>query len=174
MILTSEINCVIIKTKTRTEEKIMQETNKKNTQKEWKPRGFFTVSDFMSVGLGLKGCELLTFALIYSFANLGDEFRGTRKYISAMTGLSVRSVERALASLIERKFIRSVGRIGGSNLNSKYEVNIDRLCYELEKIGWTDSDEEEALTGRPICNERIRKSYYNHYKKRCPSEKRNG
>ena len=67
---------------------------------------YFTVHSFMTSGLKLSGTELLTFALIYSFACSEERcFRGSLSYITERTGASLRAVNYALRSLLDKGFI---------------------------------------------------------------------
>jgi DNA-binding MarR family transcriptional regulator len=67
---------------------------------------YFMVHSFMTSGLKLSGTELLTFALIYSFACSEERcFRGSLSYITERTGASLRAVNYALRSLLDKGFI---------------------------------------------------------------------
>ena len=145
--------------------------NKKTNKKEWAPKGYFTVMDFMTVGLGLKGADLLTFALIYSFCNVGLEFTGSRAYVAAMTGLSIRSVERSLATLCEKGYIKCVGRVKSTSANAKYCIDNDKLVLDLYKVGWCDAGEEELFkeTG---WSDRRREIFFGKYIKRSALRKK--
>ena len=67
---------------------------------------YFTIHSFMTSGLKLSGSELLTFALIYSFACSEERcFRGSLKYIAEHIGTTKRSVTNAIKSLTEKKLI---------------------------------------------------------------------
>ena len=67
---------------------------------------YFMVHSFMTSGLKLSGTELLTFALIYSFACSEERcFRGSLSYITERTGASLRAINYALRSLLDKGFI---------------------------------------------------------------------
>ena len=67
---------------------------------------YFMVHSFMTSGLKLSGTELLTFALIYSFACSEERcFHGSLKYIAEHIGTTKRSVTNAIKSLTEKKLI---------------------------------------------------------------------
>ncbi len=57
----------------------------------------------MVTELGLKGNELLIYALIYGFSQTRDQwFTGTLRYIAEWTNSTVRGVQKALGALIEK------------------------------------------------------------------------
>ena len=70
----------------------------------------YSVYRFMTGELGLRGAALQVFAVIYSFSRAtGEAFFGSRAYLSATAGVSVRTVDRALGALISRGLIKAVG-----------------------------------------------------------------
>ena len=130
-------------------------------------RGFFTVMDFMTVGLGLKGAELLVFSLMYSFGYMGEEVLASREYISDITGLSLRSVERGIATLRDMKYIIYTGRGGESEKQCRYIINLDLLAEELDRAHWSDSDEDELVEEREQVSDKRKRFLYSYYRKRC-------
>ena len=78
----------------------------------------YTVFAFM-IERGLRGAELLVYALIYSYTKDGGRaFYGSLNHIAHRTGLSVRSVHRALISLTE-----------GGHLEKRSSKNGKRVRY---------------------------------------------
>ena len=143
--------------------------NKRKEKKKEAARGFFTIMDFMTVGLKLTGPELLVFALVYSYSQTGGECRASRKYISLMTGVSLRSVERALASLTARGLLSNEGRSGEWASSNSYTVNLPTVWRELKKIGWQDADEEEVTKYRRL-PAKAKSFIYDYYRKRSPQD----
>jgi len=66
----------------------------------------YCIHSFMIGELGLKGNELLIYAIIYSFT-CGDKglFYGTQEFLSAASGISVSSIKRKLLSLLNKGYI---------------------------------------------------------------------
>ena len=65
----------------------------------------YTVYRFMTGELGLRGAALQVYALIYSFTTVGGSFSGSRAYIADTVGVSLKTVERAIAELSYRGLI---------------------------------------------------------------------
>ena len=64
---------------------------------------FIVIHGWMRTELGLKGNELLTYALIYGFSQDGrSEFQGGLEYIADWTGTTKRTTITVLASLVEK------------------------------------------------------------------------
>lgn len=67
---------------------------------------YIVIQGWMCNELGLKGNELLIFALIYGFSQDGvSKFNGGRKYISETFGITLPTVDKALQSLVAKNFI---------------------------------------------------------------------
>ena len=62
---------------------------------------YVEIHDFMVRGMGLTGCELSVYAMIYSFSKNDGEFFGSQSYIADWYGISTRTVGRALKKLVE-------------------------------------------------------------------------
>lgn len=83
---------------------------------------YYRVWGFMLTDLGLRGAELMTYALIYSYFRSGESFTGSRKYISAWTGCVMSTVDKALAGLVERGLIsKGTSYVYGRRV-SKYSI----------------------------------------------------
>ena len=84
-----------------------------------KDNNFIAIQGWMRNKLGLKGHELIVYALIYGFSQDGSSsFSGTRRYIAEWCGCSMRTVDNTLASLLGKKLIVK---------HEKY-VNMIRVC----------------------------------------------
>ena len=72
---------------------------------------FYTIQGFMVLpenagGLGLKGNELLVYAVIYGFSQDGDTwFQGSQTYLAEMCGCTRQGVQKNLDSLIKKELI---------------------------------------------------------------------
>ena len=82
--------------------------------------GFIVIQSFMRSELGLKGNELIVYALIYGFCQSeGHSFHGSRQYISDWTGCSLSTVSNVLASLVEwGLLVKTETVINGVTFNS--------------------------------------------------------
>ncbi|MFR7590250.1 MAG: conserved phage C-terminal domain-containing protein [Longibaculum sp.] len=67
---------------------------------------YITILDFMVSDLGLKGNELIIFALIYGFSQDDvSDFHGSLSYIQERTGLSRQTVIDTLKKLVDKNMI---------------------------------------------------------------------
>ena len=86
----------------------------------------FVIYEFMTELLGLSGCELLVFALLYSFCRgAGGAFWGSRQYLSERLGISVSSVDRAVKCLKLKGLIYT--------LVDEYRIDMKALAERCEK-----------------------------------------
>ena len=93
-------------------------------------KSYFTISGFMLNRLGLKGGELLVYALIHSFSiRTGTEFYGTREYIREFTGLSINTVDKCIKSLLDKGLIIKMDGISYRKSNV-YTANRDYVIDE--------------------------------------------
>lgn len=71
-----------------------------------KEGSFFVIQSFMVNDLGLKGNELLAYAIIYGFSQDGKSwFSGSRRYIAEWCNMSISSVNNSLSSLVNKGLI---------------------------------------------------------------------
>lgn len=71
-----------------------------------KDASYITIQGWMRTKLGLKGNELLVYALIYGFSQDGfSKFSGTRRYIAEWCGCSLKTVDNTIASLLAKNLI---------------------------------------------------------------------
>lgn len=67
---------------------------------------YYVVQGWMVNELGLKGNDLLIYAIIYGFSQTEEQrFTGSRKYLAEWTGSTKRTVQNSLNSLIEKGLI---------------------------------------------------------------------
>lgn len=85
---------------------------------------YITILDFMVTDLGLKGNELIVFALIYGFCQDEESrFYGSFKYIQDRTGISNYTVNECLKKLVEKGYIiKNKESVKGVNICS-YNIN---------------------------------------------------
>lgn len=70
-------------------------------------KGYFVVHEWMISELGLKGTDLLVYAIIYGFTQIEEQwFFGSRRYLSEFTGASISSIQRSLDWLSDRGFLK--------------------------------------------------------------------
>lgn len=117
-----------------------------------KPQGFY-IQDFMCE-LGLSGAALSLYALIYSFStSISGLYFGSQGYAAERIGISLRSVQRAVKTLLDRGLIEKCetdGKRGYRTVSDFYkqkeetppappecEANLD--LYECKEY---DSEEE--------------------------------
>lgn len=72
-----------------------------------KSTNYIVIQGWMCNELGLKGNELLIYALIYGFSQDGESlFMGSRNYIAETFNISLPTVDKALNSLKDKNLIR--------------------------------------------------------------------
>ena len=68
-----------------------------------KNENFYTVQGWMVNELGLKGNELMIYAIIYGFSQIDDQyFTGSLQYLADWTNSTKNGVKKALDSLVEK------------------------------------------------------------------------
>ncbi len=100
----------------------------------------YCIHRFMLGELGLRGGDLLIFAVIYSFTH-GERgsYYGTQKYLSDSTGLARSSVKRSLTALLDKGYIEKFDfedRIA-------YKSSAESIKKQSNKKTASDSAEEE-------------------------------
>lgn len=82
------------------------------TNNTMKNGNFITIQGWMINELGLRGNELMCYALIYGFSQDGESsFKGGRKYIANLLGASLPTVDKVLDNLKEKGFISRISQI---------------------------------------------------------------
>lgn len=109
----------------------------------------FAVRGFMTERLGLSGAELYVFALIYSFAGDGiGTFYGSREYISECVGFSLRTVDRALKTLVERGFLTKISVPNKKTPQYTVSSSVEKQRQngaQLTKVGEHDDCQNDAM-----------------------------
>ncbi len=94
---------------------------------------YYAVFGWMLNVLGLKGGELLIFAIIYGFSQDQESaFFGSLSYLEAFTGLSRPTVVSVLNSLEEKKLIIKKNFYKGKIKRNSYEVNQEKVSELLQ------------------------------------------
>ena len=91
----------------------------------------YSIHGFMTEALKLSGAELLVFALLYSFSRSGT-FSGSRRYLAEATATTLRTVDRALASLLERGYVVRVEG-DGTERNPIYRTSEEAISEAVQK-----------------------------------------
>ena len=114
---------------------------------------YYVVQGWMRTILGLKGNDLLIYAMLWSFSQDGmSEFRGSVEYMSDFIGVDGRTIRRILKKLEELTLIEK------SELNEKTGKTNGYKCVplekvEFEKVGWTKcpTPKKDDVSGRTNC-----------------------
>lgn len=112
-----------------------------------KSENFVVIQGWMCNELGLKGNELLIFALIHGFSQDGvSKFHGGRKYIGDTFNISLPTVDKALNSLVDKGYLNKEGFDDFVNPNV-YWVNFEvvKKLYEGSKETLLGGSKETLL-----------------------------
>ena len=90
-----------------------------------KNTNYVTIQGWMRKELGLKGNELLVFAIIYGFSQLEDEqvFSGTIRYLAEWTGATKEGIRKNLNSLVSKELIHKDTKLINGFTFCEYWVN---------------------------------------------------
>ena len=94
----------------------------------------YSIYRFMTRDLGLRGAELLVFALIYSFTVTVGEFSGSRAYVAETVGVSERTVDRAMRELTAKGLIER-GQRQENLLLYQYTLVPKRAIAAIKSLG---------------------------------------
>ena len=95
-----------------------------------KDENYIVMHGWMRNKLGLKGNDLIVYAVLWGFSQDGEsEFRGTVDYIAEFTGSVRRTVTRSLQSLEEFGYVKRVER------NFKEGKTNGYICIPLDQVG---------------------------------------
>lgn len=97
-----------------------------------KNENYIVIQGFMVNELGLKGNDLLIYAIIYGFSQAQDQkYTGSLQYLADWTNSTVRGVQKNLKSLLEKKLIVK---------EEKYVNNVKFVQYYGTKFqgGWNN------------------------------------
>ena len=87
-------------------------------------RNYIVIQGWMIKELGLKGNELLIYAIIYGFSQAeGTKFSGSLQYLADWCNASKKTVQTALKNLIEKNYIEKEEKF----------INGVKFCYYLWK-----------------------------------------
>lgn len=99
-------------------------------------KSYTVVHSWMARDLGLKGNELLTFAIIYNFSMDGaGKFFGGKKYISKFINSSERCTEYILKGLTEKKLIKKSQIMYHGRLSNIFVVPDEVLRQRKKFVG---------------------------------------
>ena len=105
---------------------------------------YVVIQGWMITRLGLKGNELLIYAVIYGFTQNGEiEFVGSMKYLADWTNSTVESVRKCIKSLIDKGYI--IKTLDGSGVNA-YKAVLSAIYPHADK----NVDNSNNSAERPI------------------------
>ena len=108
--------------------------------------GFLIEDWMMNERLGLKGNDLLIYALIYSFTRKGGTMFESETSLSGKFGLSRKQVGKILRKLTDDGFvIRSDSKHSGLQ-SYDYMTNIDKVRRKFSP-GWEQSSQRDGKKG---------------------------
>lgn len=101
-----------------------------------KANNYTTIQGWMRTELGLKGTDLIIYAIIYGFSQTEKQwFTGSRQYLADWTGCSVRTVQSTLDRMTAEGFLhKRKGRRNGTNF-CDYQT-----AFKSEKISLSESE----------------------------------
>ena len=105
---------------------------------------YVVIQGWMLTRLGLKGNELLIYAVIHGFTQNGKtEFVGSMKYLADWTNSTVESVRKCIKSLIDKGYI--IKTLDGSGVNA-YKAVLSAIYPHVDK----NVDNSDSSAERPI------------------------
>ena len=114
-----------------------------------KSENFIVIQGWMCNELGLKGNELLIFALIYGFSQDGDtRFYGSRSYMANAFNISLPTVDKAIDSLEEKNLIEvTVVSDAKTGIHNEYNINKPQIDYLMGVVKKLYGGSKETLLG---------------------------
>ena len=101
--------------------------------KEIRDDNYITIQGFMRTLLGLKGNNLLVYAIIYGFSQTTHQaFTGSQAYLANWCGSTVRGIRKNLEFLVKNNYILKNDKKFNKNTFCEYSVNFE-LIDRLEK-----------------------------------------
>lgn len=74
-----------------------------------KGTNYVTIQGWMITELGLKGNELIIYAVIYGFSQVeGQAYKGSRQYLAEWTNSTKQGVDRALKALVDKGLLSKI------------------------------------------------------------------
>ena len=100
-----------------------------------KPENYIMISGWMVCDLGLKGNELLVYAIIYGFSQSENQmYNGSLQYLADWTNSTKQGVIKSLKSLTEKGYIsKKEDYINGVKFCSYYATKFNGV---LNKVEW--------------------------------------
>lgn len=105
---------------------------------------YVVIQGWMLTRLGLKGNELMIYAVIYGFTQNGEtEFVGSMKYLADWTNSTVESVRKCIKSLIDKGYI--IKTLDGSGVNAYKAVLSAIYPHEDKTVDNFGNDAERPM-----------------------------
>ena len=105
---------------------------------------YVVIQGWMLTRLGLKGNELLIYAVIYGFTQNGEtEFVGSMKYLADWTNSTIESVRKCIKSLIDKGYI--IKSLDGSGVNAYKAVLSAIYPHEDKPVNNFGNDAERPI-----------------------------
>ena len=129
-----------------------------------KSTNYIVIQGWMCKELGLKGNELLVFALIYGFSQDGEsKFSGGRRYISETFDITLPTVDKVLQSLVAKNFIEKQSADDYKHTDSYYITDwvsegVVKKLYEGSKETLLGGSKETLLNNTNNNNTNTKKS----------------
>lgn len=120
-----------------------------NTKDKNPNSGYIITAAWMHNELGLAGCELFVYALIYSFTRTCGAFTGTRAYISRWLGCCRNTTDKIIGSLIEKGYIEKehTQRSGFDQVAIRAVEEVYRKAAEAAGVTLNDGSENREDPG---------------------------
>ena len=115
--------------------------------KELNSNNYVVIQGWMCNELGLKGNELLIFALIYGFSQDGDtRFYGSRSYMANTFNISLPTVDKAIDNLEEKNLIEvTLVDDAKTGKHNEYQVNQKQINYLMGVVKKLYGGSKETL-----------------------------
>lgn len=105
---------------------------------------YVVIRGWMLTRLGLKGNELMIYAVIYGFTQNGEtEFVGSMKYLADWTNSTIESVRKCIKSLIDKGYI--IKSLDGSGVNAYKAVLSAVYPHEDKTVDNFGNDAERPI-----------------------------
>lgn len=123
-----------------------------------KDGNYILIQSFMVKDLGLKGNELLVYAIIYGFSQAEEQtFSGSRQYLADWTNSTKQGIDKNLKSLLDKGLIqkRAVNQ-RGVNLVDYYTTElsgVDNKVYRGGQLSCPNNIEDNIADNKEIIKE---------------------
>ena len=110
--------------------------------KRVKNLNYFVVSGWMVNALGIKGNELLIYAIIYGFTQDSENwFSGSKSYLAAFIGVKeLKTVHNILTSLVKKGLLlKDTKTLENNTLLVRYKAVVPKT---LETWNWLENKQE--------------------------------